>query len=60
MKITANLLKEMSFNSTVNKFDYFEKLVHKENDKFNAKVQKCANNQKELVKKIKMLQKNCK
>lgn len=46
LKLTANLLKEMSFNSTVNKFDYFEKLLKDENVKFNKKIQLCANNQK--------------
>jgi hypothetical protein len=56
MKLTANLLKEMSFNSTVNKFDYFEKLLSKENAKFNGTVDGCVRSQKEILRKVKMVQ----
>lgn len=50
----------MSFNSSINKLDYFEKLLHDEHNSFNAKINKCVNNQKELVKKIRQIQKTTK
>lgn len=38
MKITSNLIKEITFNPTVNKFEYLEQLLAQEYKEFNSKV----------------------
>lgn len=37
MRLTANLMKEVKFDATSNKFDYLETLLSEENSKFNQK-----------------------
>lgn len=45
LKLTSNLIKEISFNSTVNRFEYLEQLLRKEHDQFIAAVSQAINQQ---------------
>lgn len=45
LKLTNNLIKEISFNSTVNRFEYLEQLLRKEHDQFIAAVSQAINQQ---------------
>ena len=45
LKLTSNLIKEINFNSVVNRFDYFETLLSAENKKFNKKVNQVISDQ---------------
>lgn len=45
MKMTSNLINEISFNSTINRFEYLEDLLRKEHDKFIRSITEAVNNQ---------------
>jgi hypothetical protein len=45
IKLTSNLIKEISFNSTVNRFEYLEQLLRREHDEFIATVTRAINRQ---------------
>jgi len=45
MKITSNLIKEINFNSAVNKFEYLEQLLAEEYKQFDLKVNELSSRQ---------------